>query len=33
MNALFIPLLVYYILNFYVFYTLLSPIIPLITYH
>ena len=32
MNALFIPLFVY-ILNFYVFYTLISLIIPLITYH
>ena len=29
MNALFIPLLV----NFYIFYTLISLIIPLITYH
>lgn len=33
MNALFIPLFVYYILNFYIFYTLISFIIPLITYH
>lgn len=33
MNKAFIPLFVYYILNFYVFYTLISLIIPLITYH
>ena len=33
MNKAFIPLFVYYILNFYIFYTLISLIILLITYH
>lgn len=33
MNKAFIPLFVYYILIFYIFYTLISLIIPLITYH
>ena len=32
MNALFIPLFIYYILNFYVFYTLISLIINLSYY-